>query len=122
MAQLFTSKTATGPRWGPGGGSHHFGGHASETIKIPEGVDMTKVEVGHGRGELNGLRFHLSVQLAEPADSEKIVGFYGRSDFDDGTFCGIQEFGIITAPKGVELPDTVYDLPELQNTDGGTGP
>jgi hypothetical protein len=57
----------------------------------------------------------------EPAENEKIVGFYGRSDYA-GCFCGIEEFGIITTPKDVELPESVYDLPELQNTDGGTGP
>ena len=26
-----------------------------------------------------------------------------------------QKFGIITAPKDVELPDSVYDMEELQN-------
>ena len=31
------------------------------------------------------------------------------------------EFGIITAPKNIELPMKVYELLELQNTDGGLG-
>lgn len=57
----------------------------------------------------------------EPTKSEKIIGFYGRSDWGRG-FSGIQEFGIITAPINAELPANIYDLPELQNTDGGNGP
>lgn len=32
---------------------------------------------------------------------------------------GIVEFGIITAPSGVDLPVQVYDMAQLQNTDGG---
>ena len=55
-----------------------------------------------------------------PAAGEKIIGFYGQSDFDRG-FMGIQEFGIITASKDVELPEIIYDMSELQNTDGGLG-
>lgn len=35
------------------------GGHAAQKVKIPQGVDVVKVEVGHNSG-LNGLRFHLS--------------------------------------------------------------
>lgn len=58
---------------------------------------------------------------AEPTESENIIGFYGRSDWGRG-FSAIREFGIITAPKNVELPVSIYDLPELQNTDGGNGP
>jgi hypothetical protein len=30
-----------------------------------------------------------------------------------------QKFGIITAPKDVELPDSVYDMEELQNNPTG---
>ncbi|KAK1996003.1 hypothetical protein LX36DRAFT_724094 [Colletotrichum falcatum] len=37
---------------------------------------------------------------------------------DDNYFDGLVEFGVITAPKGVELPDQVYGMKELQNTDG----
>lgn len=127
-----------------------IGGHASEDIDIPAGVEVTKVEVGQGY-QLNGLRFHLSNntaagylykdsdiqtlgtyliihisdfnthEVSEPASGEKIIGFYGRSDWGYD-FDGVDEFGIITAPKDVELPTSIYDLPELQNTDGGNGP
>lgn len=127
-------KTHCGPRWNTSGSNHGFGGHASQKIRIPEGVDVVKVEVGSQRDELNGLRFHLSdgtsggylyshsdAKILEPTESEKIIGFYGTSDWGCG-FDGIQEFGIITAPKNVELPAIIYDLPELQNTDGGNGP
>ena len=31
------------------------------------------------------------------------------------------KFGIIIAPKNIELPMKVYELPELQNTDGRLG-
>ena len=31
----------------------------------------------------------------------------------------VDEFGIIMAPTDVKLPMTIYDMPELQNTDGG---
>jgi len=36
------------------------GGHASEKFSIPEGVEITKVEVGRDSYALNGLRFHMS--------------------------------------------------------------
>ncbi|KAL5348065.1 hypothetical protein ACLOAV_006545 [Pseudogymnoascus australis] len=125
--------THCGPRWDNGGRDHHFGGHASEKFVLPEGVEVTKVEVGLNH-ELNGLRFHLSngfkggylyddssVQTLEPAATDKIIGFYGQSEWGQ-CFDGIEEFGIITAPRDVDLPMIIYDLPELQNTDGGTGP
>lgn len=33
------------------------------------------------------------------------------------------EFGIVTGPAGQHIPDTVYDMPELQNNpDGGSRP
>lgn len=51
-------------------------------------------------------------------DGEKIVGFYGRNYFGE-QLDGMVEFGIITAPTELELPAQVYDMPELQNTDGG---
>lgn len=54
----------------------------------------------------------------EPAENEQIVGFYGRSYWGE-YFDGLVEFGIFTAPKGVELPKVVYTMTELQNIDGG---
>lgn len=48
---------------------------------------------------------------------QKIIGFYGRSVWPDSCM-QIEEFGIITAPKDVVLPEHVYDMLELQNTDG----
>jgi hypothetical protein len=59
--------------------------------------------------------------VSEPAENEKIIGFYGRSEWGLG-FDGIEEFGIITARRHAPLPMAIYDLPELQNTDGGNGP
>lgn len=33
-----------------------------------------------------------------------------------------KEFGIVTGPADHHIPDTVYDMPELQNNpDGGSG-
>ncbi|KAJ5630602.1 uncharacterized protein N7484_010702 [Penicillium longicatenatum] len=53
-----------------------------------------------------------SVIALEPNDDEVVVGFYGTSYSGSGyTF----EFGILTAPKEVELPDVVYDMPQLTN-------
>ena len=60
-------------------------------------------------------------QSTEPSSDEKIIGFYGHSDWRHG-WGGPRQFGIITAPKDVELPDVIYDMEELKNTDGGTGP
>ncbi|KAL2828302.1 putative peptidase family-domain-containing protein [Aspergillus pseudoustus] len=53
-----------------------------------------------------------SVEVLEPEDGEMIVGFYGQSDVHSGF---TYQFGILTAPSGVELPDVVYDMPELRN-------
>jgi len=46
------------------------------------------------------------------------MGFFGRSWWGPN-FSGLAEFGIITAPKDLVLPDVVYDMDELKNTDGG---
>jgi hypothetical protein len=56
----------------------------------------------------------------EPAQNERVIGFYGTNEWGQG-FSGILQFGIITAPKDVELPMQIYDLAELKNTDGGHG-
>ncbi|KAJ5731096.1 uncharacterized protein N7483_005604 [Penicillium malachiteum] len=54
-----------------------------------------------------------SVFTLEPTEDEVIVGFYGQSDAKSGF---IHQFGILTAPKDVELPERVYYLPEFNNT------
>lgn len=54
----------------------------------------------------------------DASNSERIVGFFGRSYWGEN-FSGLIEFGIITAPRDAVLPDVVYDMPELQNIDGG---
>lgn len=126
--------------WGPmrtNGRVHQFGGHASQTIDLPPGVNIKRIDVKnddhHGqymqgvrmhladrtvRGELNAGRGHNPkvIRLA-PASHEVIVGFHGRSMSHDGVI----EFGIITVAKDVGLdglPDAVYDLPELRNRVG----
>jgi hypothetical protein len=125
--------------WGPmrtGGREHQFGGHASQSITLPPGVNIKRIEVNRGnnqygmqgvrvrladrtvRGELNARRGdEANVVRLEPASHEVIVGFYGKSGTDDG----VMEFGIITVAKSIGLeglPDAVFDLPELRNTVG----
>ncbi|KAF7718243.1 Uncharacterized protein PECH_002058 [Penicillium ucsense] len=53
-----------------------------------------------------------NIVTLEPADGEVIVGFYGTSDRQSGF---TQEFGILTAPRDIELPAQVYDMAELRN-------
>ncbi|KAE8382517.1 putative peptidase family-domain-containing protein [Aspergillus bertholletiae] len=50
----------------------------------------------------------------KPGEDEVIVGFYGQSESHSGY---THEFGILTAPQGVELPENVYDLPEFRNNE-----
>lgn len=52
------------------------------------------------------------IVILEPAEDEVIVGFYGKSDKGSGF---TYEFGILTVPKGVELPEKAYDMAELRN-------
>ncbi|KAJ5894615.1 hypothetical protein N7495_006306 [Penicillium taxi] len=117
---------------------HTFGGHATEEHDIPEGETITKVTINNGRvgwGSLSGIRMTLSngeewgelnevgnndveedngLTVLEPSEGEVIVGFFGQSLKG----CGYTaEFGILTAPKGVQLPDTVYDF--IKNEDDG---
>ncbi|KAL0265009.1 hypothetical protein SLS55_000965 [Diplodia seriata] len=130
-------KTHLGPRFSNGGWEHHFGGHASEEIALSPNNPIAKIEVHAARNELVGIRTTLAdgtvrgelnsdgnedcsdgVGVLEPGPDEHIVGFFGRSDWGRG-FDGIHEFGIITAPRDVDLPERVYEMDELKNTDGG---
>lgn len=61
---------------------------------------------------------HISNAHSDVAEGEQVVGFFGRSYWGE-SFDALVEFGILTAPKGVELPDAAYDMAELQNLDGG---
>lgn len=122
--------------WGPmkvRGREHTFGGHASEEIELPPGVDIRKIEITRGSWCMDGVRMHLAdgtvkgelngdsedAACLEPGSDEVIVGFYGKNSKEG--FTGVLELGIITAPKyvGLEgLPESVYNLPELRNTAG----
>ena len=110
-----------------------YGGHASEMARLKGGAEVVKVEIatrgwsclkgvrmhlsdGRAKGELNAQQGDEGVVSLEPAAGEKIVGFCGKSELGSGFCC---EFGIITAPKDVELPVSMYEMAELQNTDGG---
>lgn len=110
-----------------------FGGHMSEVHDIPADASITKVELKTRNtrwGNLSGIRMTLSngeswgylnaanngsqdddiVTLA-PAEGDVIVGFYGQSESYNG-FTHV--FGILTAPKDIELPDQVYDMAEFK--------
>lgn len=52
------------------------------------------------------------IKVLKPDDGEKIIGFFGQSSPGSNWCTG---FGIITAPRDVELPAQVYDMAELQN-------
>ncbi|KAL3458205.1 putative peptidase family-domain-containing protein [Aspergillus heterothallicus] len=53
-----------------------------------------------------------NIIILEPGDDEEIVGFFGQSAIGSGF---TYQFGILTAPKGVGLPEVVYDMSELKN-------
>lgn len=112
------------------GRKHSFGGHASESKDLDTQAEIIKVEVnkagGWGHGSLDGIRMTLSngeqwgylnteyrgedgIQTFEAGANERIIGFFGKSQ------SYVEEFGIITAPKGFVLPKEVYEVPELKN-------
>ncbi|KAF2124387.1 hypothetical protein P153DRAFT_326536 [Dothidotthia symphoricarpi CBS 119687] len=125
--------------WGPMysyNSIHRFGGHASEKIDLPPNVDIEYIEVhggcdwgsdvlcgvrvhladGTARGELNAHGEPSDVVRLEPKAGEVVVGFYGVSG---GSFYGVREFGILTAPREVGitgLPEQAFELAELRNT------
>ncbi|KAE8363837.1 putative peptidase family-domain-containing protein [Aspergillus caelatus] len=119
---------------------HRFGGHRSESHEIPAEETITKIKICKDDGGwscLAGICMTLSngdewghlnhiengsdsddshddnpVFTLEPAEDEVIVGFYGQSSSPSGY---TSEFGILTAPRGVKLPENVYNLPEFRN-------
>jgi hypothetical protein len=56
-------------------------------------------------------------QNSEPPKDHRIIGFYGCSRYNHWAQ-PIAEFGIITVQREVKLPDAVYEMEDLQNTDG----
>lgn len=123
-----------GPNYDQNGQLHRFGGHASQKRTIPAGVDIVQVELDcSGWAHIDGIRLtldngmswgHLSARHARPIVTlkppigERIVGFYGRSERASGYTAN---FGIITAPKDIVLPDWIFGMEELKNVDGGLG-
>ncbi|KAG9185534.1 hypothetical protein G6011_06865 [Alternaria panax] len=124
--------------WGPmrvHGHAHTFGGHASEILDLPAGVEIRSVQVnprygirihlsdGTSAGELNASPNSLRIVRLTPSPDEVVVGFYGKSERGGG-FCGVEEFGLITVGRDVGfagLPDEVWDMEELRNTSGMEG-
>ncbi|KAL2161860.1 hypothetical protein VTH06DRAFT_7644 [Thermothelomyces fergusii] len=121
------TKIPCGPR-GTDGQDPAMGGHQARKLAIPRGVEVSKVAVTEGESwGLRGLRMWLSngkamgalnclgdvssVRMLVPPKDHRIIGFVGTS----GRWGMCQEFGIVTAPRNVVLPDSVYDLEELQN-------
>ncbi|KAK3386197.1 putative peptidase family-domain-containing protein [Podospora didyma] len=119
------SQVPCGPR-GRQGGDPGMGGHQSRKMAIPRGVDVVKVAVTKCEyWSLRGLRMWLSngqargalnkqegeVEVLTPGKDERIVGFFGTS----GGGGMVKKFGIVTAPKNARLPDSMYDMEELQN-------
>ncbi|OAS99731.1 zinc metalloproteinase [Blastomyces dermatitidis ER-3] len=133
-----------GPRLKRNGGKHTFGGHAARQIDIiPSGSgnrvgsyadrEIVMIEVARANNVITGMRIHLrdgteggelsgygcvdETCTLEPPPGQRIVGFYGRNWW--GQMCDAMfEFGVISAPRDVELPETVYGMKELMNTDG----
>ncbi|OJD26296.1 hypothetical protein ACJ73_02325 [Blastomyces percursus] len=133
-----------GPRLKRNGGKHTFGGHAARQIDIiPSGSgnrvgnyadrEIVMIEVARANHVITGMRIHLrdgtqggelsgygrvnETCTLEPPPGQRIVGFYGRNWW--GQMCDAMfEFGIISAPRDIELPETVYGMKELMNTDG----
>ncbi|KAH6618252.1 zinc metallo proteinase [Chaetomium sp. MPI-SDFR-AT-0129] len=122
------SKVPCGPRGESSDNDPHMGGHQARMLALSQDAEITKVAVTRNGGwSLSGLRIWLSngkamgalncryaidkVETLVPSSNHKIIGFCGVS----GTWGMCNRFGIITAPRDVALPDTVYDMEELQN-------
>lgn len=91
------------------------------------------LEDGKGRGALNyepaetelkmlGMSTHscsawphrILTDVTVPPRSHRIIGFFGIS----GKWGMCSKFGIVSAPRDAILPDSIYDLEELQNKPG----
>ncbi|KAL2134850.1 hypothetical protein VTI74DRAFT_10656 [Chaetomium olivicolor] len=125
-------KIPCGPR-DPDGNDPYMGGHQARKLTLAKDAEVVKVAVTRSEqgGWLQGLRMWLSngkgmgalncksgqVETLVPPSNHKIIGFYGVS----GRWGMCECFGIVTAPRDAVLPDSVYDLEELQNKpDGGS--
>ncbi|OJD13378.1 hypothetical protein AJ78_06167 [Emergomyces pasteurianus Ep9510] len=133
-----------GPRFNRNGGKHTFGGHAAMKIDIiPDGAnkkvgdpgerEIVRIEVARADNVITGMRIHLKdgtqggrlsgyghvveTCTLEPPPGQRIVGFYGRNWWGH-MYDAMFEFGIITVPRDVHLPEVVYVMKELMNTDG----
>ncbi|KAK3989066.1 metallopeptidase [Cladorrhinum sp. PSN332] len=125
------TKIPCGPRGSHGQPDPQMGGHQHRKLTIPKGVDIVKVAVTKDQRDpyLQGLRIWLSngkamgalnvgkgnVEYLVPPPNHKIVGFMGKSTSDGSC----TSFGIVSAPSTVELPDSMYDIEELQNNPEG---
>ncbi|KAK7756202.1 hypothetical protein SLS62_001795 [Diatrype stigma] len=119
-----------------------FGGDSAEAKSLSEDevFNITRVSIRTtGAESLDGCRMTLSngeswgalnwglahqLYHLDAGDHERIIGFYGQSEMENGESGYTCQFGIITAPKSVVdsdegLPLEVYDMPELMNIDGG---
>jgi hypothetical protein len=97
---------SNGDRWGYLNNNEDSGDSDSETEDNEDEEEEEDTEEEGLNGDNTG------VVTLMPEDNEVIVGFYGHSEPRSGY---TYEFGILTAPKALELPDVVYDLPELRN-------
>ncbi|KAK3291264.1 putative peptidase family-domain-containing protein [Chaetomium fimeti] len=89
------TKIPCGPR-GRDGNDPSMGGHQARKLALPRNVEISKVAV---------------TRQGIPPLNHKIIGFHGIS----GKWGMCSSFGIVTAPRDADLPDSVYDMEELQN-------
>ncbi|KAK1826800.1 metallopeptidase [Podospora conica] len=111
--------------------SHGMGGHQAKKISLRKDSEVVKVAINTTGGwGLAGMRLWLAdgramgalnkssadckedIKILTPDDGHRIIGFYGATGLGGG-LC--HRFGIVTAPKDIDLPDFVYDMEELRN-------
>lgn len=120
-----------------------FGGGKSRTQEDLRGeADVVKVELNPISGMYGFSGIHLTladgtvfgtlnedhlghdeeedaIVVLEPEKEEKVVGFFGTSDGFDGY---VFEFGILTLPRGEEVPEEAYGMEEFRRSgQGGQG-